>query len=82
MATQQERLFEMLMERVSTDQYPSVELLDRIERLLFTTEQVSAYVEMLLEKIDESWYPSGQLLNRVQRMMALIAAASSKPAVA
>jgi hypothetical protein len=71
--TSQERLFEMLMERVSTDRYPSHQLLDRIEETLWTADQIVAYVDMLLEKIDEAWYPSGQLLDRAQRMMGLTA---------
>jgi hypothetical protein len=74
MATSQERLFEMLMERVSTDRYPSHQLLNRIEEMLWNSEQIVAYVDMLLEKIDEAWYPSHQLLDRAQRMMARAAA--------
>ncbi len=74
--TSQERLYEMLMERVSSDRYPSHQLLDRLEESLWTSEQVIGYVNMLLEKIDEAWYPSGQLLDRVQRMMALTAVAA------
>ncbi len=73
--TTQERLYEMLMERVRDDRYPSHGLLDRIEATLYTREQVTEYVAMLVEKIDEAWYPSGQLLDRVQRMMAMIASA-------
>jgi hypothetical protein len=73
--TSQERLFEVLMERVSTDRYPSHQLLDRLEASLWTPEQVTGYVDMLLEKVDESWYPSHQLLERVQRVMTLAAVA-------
>ncbi len=80
MATSQERLYEMLMERVRDDRYPSHQLLDRIEASLWNTEQVVEYVDMLLEKIDASWYPSGQLLDRVQRMMALTAIAGRRAA--
>jgi hypothetical protein len=78
--TSQERLFEMLMERVSTDRYPSHQLLDRIEETLWTAEQIVAYVDMLLEKIDEAWYPSGQLLDRAQRMMGLTAVLARRAA--
>ncbi|MGH2913762.1 MAG: hypothetical protein ACRDMX_02120 [Solirubrobacteraceae bacterium] len=77
MAASQERYYEILMERVRTDRYPSHQLLDRIEAALWTPEQVIAYVDMLLEKIDEAWYPSGQLLSRVQRMLAMVAVAAS-----
>jgi hypothetical protein len=78
--TSQERLFEMLMERVSTDRYPSHQLLDRIEETLWTADQIVAYVDMLLEKIDEAWYPSGQLLDRAQRMMGLTAVLARRAA--
>ena len=74
MATSQERYFDLLMERVSTDRYPSGQLLDRIEAGFWTPEQIIAYIEMLLDKIDESWYPSGGLLDRVQRMLTIVAA--------
>ena len=74
--TSQERLFEILMERVRTDRYPSAQLLDRIEMTLWSPEQVIEYVDMLIEKIDESWYPSGQMLDRVQRMLATAAVAA------
>jgi hypothetical protein len=74
--TPQEHLFEILMDRVRTDRYPSSHLLNRIEASLWTDAQVTEYVEMLIDKIDESWYPSGQLLDRVQRVMALTVRAS------
>jgi hypothetical protein len=76
MLTSQERYYEILMERVSTDRYPSHQLLDRIEASIWTAEQVVGYVEMLLAKVDESWYPSHQLLDRIQRMLALAAVAA------
>jgi hypothetical protein len=50
----QERLYEILMERASTERCPSHQLLDRIEATLWTTEQVVGYVNMLNEKIDET----------------------------
>jgi hypothetical protein len=77
MASEQERYYEFLMERVRTDRYPSSQLLDRIEAAIWTPDQVKGYVDMLLEKLDESWYPSGQLMNRVQRMLAMVAAAAA-----
>ena len=73
MPTSQERYYEMLMERVRTDRYPSHQLLDRIEASFWTGEQVTQYVDMLLDKANESWYPSKQLLDRIQRLLALTA---------
>lgn len=66
------------MERVSTERFPSAQLLDRIEAILYTPEQVVAYVDMLIEKIDEAWYPSGQLLDRVQKMFHVTAMAQQR----
>jgi hypothetical protein len=71
--TSQERLFEVLMERVRTDRYPSHQLLNRIEATMWTSEQMVEYVDMLVEKIDEAWYPSLQLIDRAHRMLAVAA---------
>ena len=73
MATAQERSFEMLMERVRNDRYPSPQLLDRIEASFWSSEQLTDYVDFLIEKTDESWYPSKQLLDRIQRLMSVAA---------
>ena len=69
----QERYLDLLMERCSSDRYPSHQLLDRIEASIWTPEQIAAYVEMLIEKCDETWYPSHQLLARIERMLQMVA---------
>lgn len=75
MPTSQERYYEMLMERVRDDRYPSHQLLDRIEATFWTPEQLHEYVEMLIDKADESWYMSHQLLDRIQRLLGYAAIA-------
>lgn len=69
----QQRYFELLMERVGNDRYPSHQLLDRIESTFWTPEQVVQYVAMLLDKVDESWYPSHQILDRIERILQMAA---------
>jgi hypothetical protein len=69
----QQHYYDILMERVRTDRYPSHQLLDRIEASLWTAEQVVEYVDMLIDKCDETWYPSHQLLARIERMLQLAA---------
>lgn len=71
----QQRYYDVLMERVRNDRFPSHQLLDRLEASFSTPEQVSDYVEMLLDKTDESWYPSHQILDRIERVMTLVVAA-------
>lgn len=76
MPASQERYFEMLMERVRDDRYPSLQLLDRIEKALWTPEQLHEYMELLIDKADQAWYTSPQLLDRIQRMLVRAAAAA------
>jgi len=77
MAPLQQQYFEILIERVRSDRYPSLQLLDRLESIIYTPQQVTAYLDALITKVDESWYPSGQLMNRVERMLSLAAAAAA-----
>ena len=44
MATIQDRYFNVLMERVRTEKYPSHQMLDWIEISIATSEQLVAYV--------------------------------------
>jgi len=67
----QQRYYDILMDRVREDRYPSHQLLDRIEATIWTSEQMTDYVQLLLEKVDDCHYPSHQLLNRIERMMRL-----------
>ncbi len=71
----QQRYYDILMERVRNDRYPSHQLLNRLEATIYTPEQVIEYVDMLITKNDESWYPSGQMLDRVERMLRIAAVA-------
>jgi hypothetical protein len=62
---------------VRNDRYPSLQLLDRLETVIYTPEQVAEYVDVLIQKIDECWYPSGQIMDRLERMLGLAAAAAA-----
>jgi hypothetical protein len=68
MGAHRDRYLELLLERISEDQYPSGELMDRCEAALSRPEHLAAYLDVLLEKIDETWYPSKQMLDRVNRL--------------
>jgi hypothetical protein len=73
----QQRYWDVLIERVRNDRYPSLQLLDRLETVIYTPEQVAEYVDVLIQKIDECWYPSGQIMDRLERMLGLAAAAAA-----
>lgn len=71
----QQRYYDALLERIRADRFPSHQLLDRLEAIFSTPEQVVEYVDMLLDKVDESWYPSHQILNRIERVLSMVVAA-------
>ena len=61
-----DRYMKVLLERIAADDYPSSELMDRVE-ILLDDEHVDAYMEILFEKVDHCHYPSKQLLDRIAR---------------
>jgi hypothetical protein len=63
---------ELLFDKVRDDQYPSGELLDRIEAALATREHAAEYLDLLVSKVDSCRYPSHQLLDRIERLAARI----------
>lgn len=59
-------MIEVLLHKVSEDRYPSVTMLDMIERLV-PPEQQDEYVRVLMEKVRDDTYPSMDLLRRLSR---------------
>jgi len=60
------QLLEVLMEKVSSDAYPSSTMLNMIEELL-TDEDIPEYVDLLLDRIRADQFPSIPMLARVRR---------------
>lgn len=76
MATdQRQRYIDVLMERIREGEYPSTELLDRVEASFRSWDEVTSYLEILFEKVEASQYPSKQLLDRIDRLTAAMARA-------
>jgi len=72
MASAQDRYVDALMSQVRDVQYPSTEIMDRLESNLATREQLEQYLELLLERVESCQYPSKQLLDRLDRLAALL----------
>ena len=66
-----ERFLEALMNTVREVQYPSLEILDRIEGNITTPEQLQEYLEILFERVVSTQYPSRELLDRLERLTPL-----------
>jgi hypothetical protein len=65
----QEKYVEALLDRITEVRYPSHELLQRAENLVFTKEQAERLVAYLIRTIDGVKYPSHQLMDRVERIL-------------
>jgi hypothetical protein len=70
----QDRYYELVLEKVAADRYPSGELMDRLEAAISSREHLEEYLDVLLEKIEGDHYPSKQMLDRVHRLAPLAAA--------
>jgi hypothetical protein len=81
MAEAQDRYFDLILEKVEEDRYPSGELMDRLEAAFTSREQVEGYLGVLLEKIEPDHYPSKQMLDRVHRLSLRLEAADVKAAL-
>jgi hypothetical protein len=61
-----DRYMRVLFERIAADEYPSLELMDRVE-ILLDQEHVDQYLDILFSKVESCHYPSKQLLDRIAR---------------
>jgi hypothetical protein len=66
------RYADLLLSKVEESDYPSIELMNRLEGVLADREQAEQYAGILLDKIEETQYPSLQLLDRVDRLARLM----------
>ena len=71
MASPRDRYFELVLDKVREDRYPSGELMDRLEAALTSREELEEYLDVLLRKIEQDHYPSKQMLDRVHRLAPL-----------
>lgn len=62
-----DELVNMLLEKVRTDPYPSVDMLDTIEALLDPLE-LADYAQVLLEKVRRDKFPSWPMIYRLHNL--------------
>lgn len=71
------RYTDLLLERVEETQFPSNDMLNRIEMSLSTDEHAERYVAVLMERVEQTRYPSVQLLDRISRLLDQLATVSA-----
>jgi len=58
-----------LLDRITEVRYPSLELVDRAENIVYKREQAERLVAYLISLIDNVRYPSHQIMDRVERIL-------------
>jgi hypothetical protein len=58
-----------LLDRTTGVRYPSKEMLDRAENLVYKREQAERLVSYLIECVQGARYPSHELMDRVERIL-------------
>lgn len=65
----QEHYIDALLDRITQQRYPSHELLQRAENLVFTQEQAERLVAYMIRTINGVRYPSHQMMDRIERIL-------------
>jgi len=60
---------DVLLDRITEVQYPSHELIERAENLVYKREQAERLVAYLISTVDSVQYPSHQIMDRVERIL-------------
>lgn len=60
---------EALLDRITQVRYPSHELIDRAEHIVYKKEQAERLVGYLISTVDDVRYPSHQLMDRIERIL-------------
>jgi uncharacterized coiled-coil DUF342 family protein len=58
-----------LLDRITEVRYPSHELIQRAENIVYKREQAERLVQYLISTIDGVRYPSHQIMDRVERIL-------------
>ena len=72
MSEANDRYVEYVLSRIDSCEYPSGELMDRVEIALDSREHVDAYLDVLFEKVDSCEYPSRHILDRIAKFAPLV----------
>ena len=58
-----------LLDRITQVRYPSHELLQRAENIVYKKEQAERLVRYLIATVDNVRYPSHQIMDRIERIL-------------
>lgn len=58
-----------VLDRITEVRYPSHELIERAENIIYKREQAERLVAYLISTVDGVRYPSHQMMDRVERIL-------------
>jgi hypothetical protein len=67
-----DRYLSVLTEGIQNCRYPSVTMMDRMERSITDRESAEHYVEVLLDSVSQDQYPSPMMLDRIAGLLAVL----------
>jgi len=58
-----------LLDRITQVRYPSHELIERAENIVYKREQAERLLRYLISTVDDVKYPSHQIMDRIERIL-------------
>jgi len=58
-----------MLDRITSVRYPSHELIERAEHIVYKREQAERLVRYLISTVDNVQYPSHQIMDRIERIL-------------
>jgi hypothetical protein len=67
-----QQYYEMIMDQVRSNRFPSPTMLDRIERSVGDRATAEEYIRSLIEKMGDERFPSPAMLDRVSGLIDIL----------
>jgi hypothetical protein len=69
---ERQQLTAILLDEIEETAFPSTSLMDRVERLISTREELEDYLDLLLQKVERTIAPHRPLLDRIERLLSVL----------
>jgi|1185.fasta_scaffold2024984_1 hypothetical protein len=69
---ERQQVTEDLLRQIQGTRFPSAAVLDRIERLISTQEELEQYIAILVDTVEQTRFPAGHMLDRLERLLRVL----------
>jgi hypothetical protein len=67
-----QQMTDSFLREIEDSKFPNLNLLDRVESMISTREELERYTEILVAKATGDEHPSGDMLDRVERLLKML----------